>query len=431
VEKYCIKNKEYTIKKIAIGFGVLVILLAIGAVMVPSQQASKFIKNMDLDKSGTLEFVEVGPVLRREFGVLDLDSSGSMDQSEVASYIRELLVSRFRSTITNLGKSKGVDSSNGGQPESIAELVERMVSELELTGAVLITGRNGVERFRTQTGDIESTTVIPVASASKWISSAVIMKLVERGQLDLDAPINNYLPSSNTPWASVTLRQMLSHSSGAQLGHAIEFSPEATYESAATELLAQALRVAPGTEFAYGGVSMQIAGYLAEKVSKESWQELFENTVASPAGMTASYFGHPFWDKPGAAILTPNISGGLHSTADDYFRFLSVLTAPLDNQGMLFKSSIAEMETDHSSDLAKIDRGPGISDTWSYGLGLWCEKVKDDKCMLLNSAGAFGTFPWINRETGDYGVLITVGSIKDVLPYAFRLRELVEAKSDW
>ena len=44
--------------------------------------------------------------------------------------------------------------------------------------------------------------------------------------------------------------------------------------------------------------------------------------------------------------------------------------------------------------------------------------------MQVNSAGAFGTFPWVDRETGTYGVLVTLGSIAEVLPYALNLRRL-------
>ena len=42
----------------------------------------------------------------------------------------------------------------------------------------------------------------------------------------------------------------------------------------------------------------------------------------------------------------------------------------------------------------------------------------------VNSTGAFGTFPWIDRESGTYGVLVTLGSISEILPFALNLRRL-------
>jgi hypothetical protein len=46
--------------------------------MVPGRQASKLIENMDLDKSGALEFAEVGPVVRREFGLMRYSTTSSI-----------------------------------------------------------------------------------------------------------------------------------------------------------------------------------------------------------------------------------------------------------------------------------------------------------------------------------------------------------------
>ena len=44
--------------------------------------------------------------------------------------------------------------------------------------------------------------------------------------------------------------------------------------------------------------------------------------------------------------------------------------------------------------------------------------------MIVNSAGAFGTFPWIDRISGTYGVLITLGNMPEILPFALNLRRL-------
>ena len=80
------------------------------------------------------------------------------------------------------------------------------------------------------------------------------------------------------------------------------------------------------------------------------------------------------------------------------------------------------MESDLTSSLVQIVPGPRPE--WFYGLGLWCEAPLAGRCMQVNSAGAFGTFPWVDRETGTYGVLVTLGSIAEVLPFALNLRRL-------
>lgn len=72
---------------------------------------------------------------------------------------------------------------------------------------------------------VDKNTVFPVASISKWVTSFGVLKLVEQGKLDLDKPLDNYLTRWNLPKSEfdnkkVTIRKLLSHSSGL-----VDFSP--------------------------------------------------------------------------------------------------------------------------------------------------------------------------------------------------------------
>jgi hypothetical protein len=77
---------------------------------------------------------------------------------------------------------------------------------------------------------------------------------------------------------------------------------------------------------------------------------------------------------------------------------------------LLTEDSIGQMESDHTSTLTQNFRSPMVPNVWFYGLGLWCENPIERRCMLVNSAEAFGTFPWIDRTSGTHGVLITLES---------------------
>jgi CubicO group peptidase (beta-lactamase class C family) len=310
------------------------------------------------------------------------------------------------------------------QRESLQAALDEMVEVLELPGAVMLVGRNGVERIRVTSGDFDANTVVSVASASKWVSSAVLMRLVKQGVLTLEAPLNSYISELTGHWADTTLRQLLSHSSGAGRGHAIENPPSMPHREHFEPLIQIPVSNAPGVEFSYGGISMQIAGYAAEQASGKRWSQLFDELIATPSEMQQSVYGHPFWHSPGTEIQSPNLAGGLYTSGQDYFNFLTALFPDAMGHRLLSEDSIGQIESDQTSTLIHDFRAPGVMGDWSYGLGLWCESPVEGRYTHVNSAGAFGTFPWIDRESGTYGVLVTLGSISEVLPFAANMRRL-------
>jgi len=374
---------------------------------------------MDVDRNGMLQIEEVSPLMRLRFIELDSDGDGSLGSSEISAYIRSSLFN----VILRKWNTRGLPVyPDNVQRESLQTALDEMVEVLELPGAVMLVGRNGVERTRVMSGDFDANTVVSVASASKWVSSAVLMRLVEQGVLSLDAPLKRYIPELTGHWADTTLRQLLSHSSGASWGHAIENPPSMSYGEHVEQLIQIPVKNEPGVVFAYGGISMQIAGYAAEQASGKRWSQLFDELVATPSEMEQSVYGHPFWHSPGTEIHSPNLAGGLYASGQDYFNFLTTLFPDETGRGLLAKGTIDQMESDLTSSLVQVVPGPRPD--WFYGLGLWCEAPLEGRCMQVNSAGAFGTFPWVDRETGTYGVLVTLGSIAEVLPFALNLRRL-------
>ena len=404
----------------------LIITLALGmatwfVTSWQSDQVDRIMAMMDVDRNGMLQTEEASPLMRLRFSELDSDGDGSMGRSEIAAYLR---VSIFNVTLRKW-RARGLPVyPDNVQRESLQVALDEMVEVLELPGAVMLVGRNGVERIRITSGDFDANTVVSVASASKWVSSAVLMRLVEQGVLTLDAPLNSYIPELTGHWANTTLRQLLSHSSGAGRGHAIENPPSMPYREHFEQLIQIPVNNAPGVEFSYGGISMQIAGYAAEQASGKRWSQLFDELIARPSEMQQSVYGHPFWHSPGTEVHSPNLAGGLYTSGQDYFNFLTALFPDAMGHRLLAEESIGQMESDQTSTLVHEFRAPGVMGDWSYGLGLWCESPIEGRCTYINSAGAFGTFPWVDRASGTYGVLVTVGSIAEVLPFAANMRRL-------
>jgi len=407
--------KKVTLLTLTVALGVTTWL----ATSWQGKQVDHMMGLMDVDRNGMLQIEEVSPLMRLRFIELDSDGDGSIGSSEISAYIRSSLFN----VILRKWNTRGLPVyPDNVQRESLQTALDEMVEVLELPGAVMLVGRNGVERTRVMSGDFDANTVVSVASASKWVSSAVLMRLVEQGVLSLDAPLKRYIPELTGHWADTTLRQLLSHSSGASWGHAIENPPSMSYGEHVEQLIQIPVKNEPGVVFAYGGISMQIAGYAAEQASGKRWSQLFDELVATPSEMEQSVYGHPFWHSPGTEIHSPNLAGGLYASGQDYFNFLTTLFPDETGRGLLAKGTIDQMESDLTSSLVQVVPGPRPD--WFYGLGLWCEAPLEGRCMQVNSAGAFGTFPWVDRETGTYGVLVTLGSIAEVLPYALNLRRL-------
>ena len=265
--------------------------------------------------------------------------------------------------------------------------------------------------YRVDRGRIAPDAVLPIASASKWMTAALVMTLVDEGRLSLDEPIGRRLPEFQGPSGEITLRQLLSYTAGQ--GGLMGMS-DLLQESGIT-LSESAARIArrpqgdtPGTVFRYGGPSFQVAGALVEQVTGQRWADLFEARIARPLGMTSTTWGHPLRpDLDPATVHNPNLQGGAYTTAADYGRFLGMVAGRgvLDGQRVLSEAAIAELQTIQTTGKPMAYRPPGLSDIDAYGLGNWCELAgTEGDCVLASSPGAFGAYPWIDRKTGLYGL---------------------------
>ena len=118
---------------------------------------------------------------------------------------------------------------------------------------------------------VTAETVYRVASVSKLFTALTVMQLVERGELDLDAPITTYLPDfrpESTFETPITLRQLHSHRSGLvrepPVGH--YFDPtEPSLETMVMSLNETALVYPPETRTKYSNAAVSVAGYVVER----------------------------------------------------------------------------------------------------------------------------------------------------------------------
>ena len=127
-------------------------------------------------------------------------------------------------------------------------------------------------------------------SVTKQFTSAAILRLAERGALSLDDRIEKYVPEFNPRGATITVRQILSHTSGLPRDL---FSPTAgqnltlpvTREQTLKALNAQPFLSTPGTKWSYSNAGYMLLGYAIESITGMSYPDFIRTELALPLGL--------------------------------------------------------------------------------------------------------------------------------------------------
>ncbi len=167
-------------------------------------------------------------------------------------------------------------------------------------------------------------TYFQAASTSKLVTAAIALHFVEKGTLDLDRDVNEYLESWKVPESEftkeqkVTLRLLLSHQAGLP---STNFSQE---EGAGDPTLAQVLSAEPpalnkpavvgyipGTEWRYSNIGFVLIQQILEDVTGKTFERIAQETVFKPLGMKRSTFVYPL-DSKAAEAMPHDADGVLH-----------------------------------------------------------------------------------------------------------------------
>jgi D-alanyl-D-alanine carboxypeptidase len=139
-------------------------------------------------------------------------------------------------------------------------------------------------------------TVYQLASVTKQFTSMATLMLVDQGKLSLDAKVSAILPGLPEAWAPVTIRHLLTHTSGIK-SYTDVFGAQKVADSrvfTSAEILALVkdapLQFAPGERFAYCNTGYYLLGMVIEKVSGKPYGQLVSERIFKPLGMTASAY---------------------------------------------------------------------------------------------------------------------------------------------
>lgn len=324
-----------------------------------------------------------------------------------------------------------------GDPARVPADVRAALADAVKKGAKGVTAivmRDGKELFRLDVGKIDPDAQYPVASASKWMTAALVMTVVDEGKLSLDEPLSKHLPEFQGEKGRTTLRQLLAQTSGeGSLKGRVDIrqDPRLTLAESAAEVARLPLEDPPGAVFKYGGPGFQVAGALVEKVTGSRWADLFRARISGPLGMDRTFWVHqPDRGVPPGETTNPLLQGGVTTTARDYMRFLSMLAQGGVYAGhrVLSSRAVQTMEMAQTLGLPKGYLPPGIRPDADpqYALGNWCEAWSPGgQGLLVSSPGAFGTYPWIDRRSGLYGIFFTKHRLPKVMDAFLKAREAI------
>ena len=136
-----------------------------------------------------------------------------------------------------------------------------------------------------------TTRPIQIASISKQFAAAAILLLQDEGKLSLDDKVSTYLPGI-TGGDTITIRQLLSHTSGLQDYWPQDYSFKAMATPVAPQELVdrwarKPLDFAPGTQWQYSNTGYVVAGMIVEKVSGQKLLDFLQARIFRPLGITA------------------------------------------------------------------------------------------------------------------------------------------------
>jgi len=208
---------------------------------------------------------------------------------------------------------------------------------------------------------VTAETTFRIGSVSKLFTDIAIMQLVERGELNLDAPITEYLPDfhpKNPFGTPITLRQLMSHRSGLlrepPVGNYFETS-EPSLAATVRSLNDTELVFAPNTHTKYSNAAIAVVGYVLEARSHQPFAQYLKASVLDPMDLRHSSFQPDpsiiqnlakaqMWTYDGRTSEAPTFqlgmmpAGSMYSNMNDLGRFISVLLARgKTNEGALLK----------------------------------------------------------------------------------------------
>lgn len=283
--------------------------------------------------------------------------------------------------------------------------------------------------FEKMYGDFHPDREVAIASSSKLVSGLVVLDVVADGQLSLDSTTGAILGWTG-PKAAITVRHLLSFTSGLPADHACTRTSTITLAECVAAISEGEPVATPGSRFEYGSSHLAVAGRMAEVATGKLWAQLFSERLTTPLGLPASvkYFTAP---RQQVGTSNPLIAGGMRASMNQYAKLLAIAFHRGSYGGVSIATpALFDAQASEPYPSAVIGDSPfqRLGVNYHYGLASWleCPPPATD-CKVLSSPGAFGFTPWYDRATGYYAIIGTevtdLGGANGIVAFAVNLAQ--------
>jgi CubicO group peptidase (beta-lactamase class C family) len=289
-------------------------------------------------------------------------------------------------------------------------------------------------------------TLFDLASLTKVVATtSAAMVLVDRQQLDLDAPVVHYLPQFNSPaQRRITVRMLLNHTRGLR-PYGQFFRLAANRRQAIDLLLREQPERTPGSSPVYSDINAMLLGLIVERISGKALDYFARDEVFTPLGMTSTRFVPPrsWWSRTAAssvehgkavagtvqdrkARILGGIAGhaGLFATGADLARFAQWWLAhgvAADGTRIVAETTMTAFLA-HQAEAGTRLLGWDSPDLAAEGATIYGSLISDE---AYGHTGWTGTQIWVDPERDLFVVLLTNRSLNPRVNRSIRdLREI-------
>jgi CubicO group peptidase (beta-lactamase class C family) len=294
-------------------------------------------------------------------------------------------------------------------------------------GAVILQRSYGLANVELEAGTSPGS-VFELGSLSRQFTAAGVMLLVQDGKIRLGDPIRNHLPELPGSWMSVTVRHLLTHTSGIPSytnvsGFFTTRGAVMSKKQILDSIAALPMRFVPGEKWSASNSDYFVLGLLIERVSKQTYSRFLAERIFQPLGMAATRvndYGAVIRNRASGYTLDDNAylsrtysthpsrlfgSGAIVSSVSDMARWEAALA-----KGELLKpASLAQMWTP-----TKLFSGASTQ----YGFGWYVHPSAQWGTIIEHGGGNAGFRPQVVRYTGDKTTVILFTNVDSANPYS-------------
>jgi CubicO group peptidase (beta-lactamase class C family) len=277
-----------------------------------------------------------------------------------------------------------------------------------------------------------------IMSMTKPITCAAVMTFVDEGRISINDPVEKFLPefkgqklkTGATPAHPITLRDLMTHTSGVPAGSSKGFDRKShTLAEVVADAAQQPLEFEPGSKWSYSNNGIGTLGRILEMLSAKSYEEVMAERIFKPLGMQDTVYWMPrekvarlaavYTDDHGTlrqdaadplrkGAKYPSPEGGLYSTASDLFRFYQMMLnkGTFGGHRILSPAAVELMTTVQTGEL-KAGFAPGVG----YGLGWGIVKdangiFRYNSMGTYSHGGAYRTYAFVDPKRDLIGIIL-------------------------